>query len=108
MQLYFIRHGQSENNALWMSTGSHIGRSEDPGLTEVGQQQSEFLAQFLSQADPDVAVNGRDIQNVAGFGITHLYTSLMVRAVATGTIIARTLDLPLVAWRTCTNMAAST
>ena len=98
MQLYFIRHGQSENNALWMSTGSHKSRSEDPGLTEVGRQQAELLAQFLRQADPTVTVNGSDFQNVAGFGITHLYSSLMVRAVATGTIIARALDLPLVAW----------
>jgi 2,3-bisphosphoglycerate-dependent phosphoglycerate mutase len=98
MQLYFIRHGQSENNALWMRTGSHEGRSEDPGLTEVGRQQSELLAQFLRRADPNLATNGSDIQNVAGFGITHLYTSLMVRAVETGTIIARALDLPMVAW----------
>jgi 2,3-bisphosphoglycerate-dependent phosphoglycerate mutase len=98
MQLYFIRHGQSENNALWMRTGSHIGRSEDPGLTEVGRQQSEFLAQFLSQATPNVGANGSDTQNVAGFGITHLYSSLMLRAVITGTIIANALDLPLVAW----------
>ena len=98
MQLYFIRHGQSENNALWTSTSSAKGRSEDPGLTEVGRQQAEFLAQFLRQADPTVTVNGSDLQNVAGFGITHLYTSLMLRAVATGTIIARALDLPLVAW----------
>jgi hypothetical protein len=97
MQLYFIRHGQSENNALWMSTGSHIGRSEDPGLTEVGRQQSELLAQFLSQAD-STPQQLADFQNVAGFGITHLYTSLMIRAVATGTIIAKALDLPLVAW----------
>ncbi len=106
MQLYFIRHGQSENNALWLNTGSHKWRNEDPGLTEVGQRQVAFLAQFLSQADPtlrqaqDTAVTGddRDIQNVAGFGITHLYSSLMLRAVATGTITARALDLPLVAW----------
>ncbi len=98
MQLYFIRHGQSENNALWMRTGSHIGRNEDPGLTEVGRQQVEFLAQFLSQADPNMAVNGSSFQNMAGFGITHLYSSLMVRAVATGTIVANALGLPLVAW----------
>jgi 2,3-bisphosphoglycerate-dependent phosphoglycerate mutase len=98
MQFYFIRHGQSENNALWMRTGSHIGRSEDPGLTEVGWQQSELLAQFLSQADHNLAANDSGIQNVAGFGITHLYTSLMLRAVGTGTIIAQALDLPLVAW----------
>ena len=98
MQLYFIRHAQSENNALWKHTGSYKGRSEDPGLTEVGRQQAEFLAQFLSQADPNITANGSDIQNVAGFGITHLYSSLMVRAVATGTIIADALGLPLVAW----------
>ena len=98
MKLYFIRHGQSENNALWMSTGSHIGRNQDPGLTEVGRQQAELLARFLSQAEPKIVTNGDDLQNVAGFGITHLYTSLMVRAVATGTIIANALDLPLVTW----------
>jgi 2,3-bisphosphoglycerate-dependent phosphoglycerate mutase len=98
MKLYFIRHGQSENNALWMRTGSHQLRNEDPGLTEVGRRQAELLAQFLSQADPNIAANGDDLQNIAGFGITHLYTSLMVRAVATGTTIANALDLPLVAW----------
>ena len=98
MQLYFIRHGQSENNALWLNTGSAKGRSEDPGLTEVGRRQAELLAQFLRRADPATEVNGSDFQNVAGFGLTHLYTSLMVRAVATGTIIARALNLPLVAW----------
>jgi len=105
MQLYFIRHGQSENNALWMNTGSHIGRNEDPELTEVGRQQAEILAQFLCRADSTLRpsftsteLSASDFQNVAGFGITHLYSSLMGRAVATGTIIARALDLPLVAW----------
>ncbi len=106
MQLYFIRHGQSENNARWMSTRSAKGRTEDPGLTEAGRHQAKFLAQFLSQAGPtlrqapDTAVTGddRDTQNTAGFGLTHLYSSLMLRAVTTGTIIANALDLPLVAW----------
>jgi len=97
MQLYFIRHGQSENNALWLNTGSHIGRCEDPGLTAVGQQQADILAQFLRRADSTLQPPF-DIQNVAGFGITHLYSSLMVRAVATGTVLASALDLPLAAW----------
>lgn len=91
MQFYFIRHGQSENNALWKRTSSSKGRSEDPELTQVGQQQAEFVAQFLRQAESD-------IQSIAGFGITHLYSSLMVRSVATGAAIAKALDLPLVAW----------
>ena len=86
MRVYFIRHGQSENNALWQRTGSSRGRSEDAGLTGLGRRQAEIVARFLRDADP------------AEFGITHLYTSLMVRAIATGTIIAEALGLPLVAW----------
>ncbi len=98
MELYFIRHAQSENNLLYNTTGASNGRSQDPELTETGRRQVEILARFLSRADSALATRFTDHQNVAGFGITHLYTSLMVRAVATGTAIARALNLPLVAW----------
>jgi len=98
VQFYFIRHAQSENNLLWQRTGSSKERSEDPGLTAVGRQQAHLVAQYLRGPDPPMAAQGRNPQNVAGFGLTHLYSSLMVRAVATGTIIARVLGLPLVAW----------
>ncbi len=96
MQLYFIRHGQSENNELWARTGSSEGRSEDAELTALGRRQAELLARFLNR--PGKA-DDSDPQNINGFGITHLYCSLMVRAVETGTIIARELGLPLIAWR---------
>jgi 2,3-bisphosphoglycerate-dependent phosphoglycerate mutase len=98
MQLYFIRHGQSENNLLWVRTGSSVGRSQDPALTRLGRQQAELLAQHLRRTESIDASGERDLQNVSGFAIAHLYTSLMIRSIATGTIIARTLDLPLVAW----------
>lgn len=104
MQLYFIRHAQSENNALWARTGSSEGRRPDPGITDAGHRQAEFLAEFLAESGPRVAQqsvaqqNGYDPQNRHGFGITHLYTSLMRRAVMTGTYVAQALDLPLVAW----------
>jgi 2,3-bisphosphoglycerate-dependent phosphoglycerate mutase len=98
MQLYFIRHGQSQNNWLYASTQSWEGRSEDPDLTPLGRQQAERLAQFLQQSASRRAVPFPDPQNVGGFGITHLYCSLMVRAIATGTVVARALGLPLVAW----------
>lgn len=98
MQLYFIRHAQSENNLLWKRTGSSEGRSEDPELTTVGRRQAHLLAQYLRGPDPLSVAEGRDPLNVRGFGLTHLYTSLMVRSVATGTIVARELGLPLVAW----------
>ncbi|MBK7897441.1 MAG: histidine phosphatase family protein [Anaerolineaceae bacterium] len=94
-----IRHAQSENNDLWVRTGSSNGRSPDPLLTEVGQQQAHRLGQHIasgwSQADPD-----NDPHNRLGFNFTHLYSSLMVRAVATGWAIAKQVPLPLVAWET--------
>ena len=100
MQLYFIRHAQSENNLLWAQTGSYEGRDEDPTITPVGRKQAQVLAEFLRGPD-----GGRetlrvdwDSQNVHGFGLTHLYCSLMVRAVETGRVVARALGLPLVAW----------
>lgn len=98
MQLYIIRHAQSENNALWDRTGSGNGRSHDPALTETGLQQAHRLAAYLHNSGTGFAQDGQDLQNRAGFGLTHLYTSLMVRAVQTSTIIAQALGLPLVAW----------
>jgi len=98
MQLYFIRHGQSTNNVLFAQTGSSQGRGHDPELTCTGQRQAEQLARFLQQTGPGTATRGWDLYNLAGFGITHVYTSLMIRAAATGSIVAEALRLPLVAW----------
>ena len=97
MQLYFIRHGQSENNLLWERTGSSKGRSEDPHLTDKGRQQAEKLAQFLCS---EVAAPRKefDFKNTHGVRLTHLYTSPMLRAVETGTFIAQAIKLPLVIW----------
>ena len=97
MQLYFIRHGQSENNALWDLTGNGDGRSEDPGLTDAGRQQAVMLASFLSQSSPGRSIGHWDPHNISGFDFTHIYTSLMVRAVETGLTVARALGLDLVA-----------
>lgn len=99
MQLYFIRHGQSTNNLLWECTGGSDGRSEDPELTEIGRQQAALVAGFLTQADGALSEKPLDLQNAAGFGITHVYCSLMVRAVATGNTVAQTLGLPLIGLR---------
>ena len=42
MQLYLIRHAQSQNNAL-----PEEERVEDPGLTELGRQQAEHLGDWI-------------------------------------------------------------
>lgn len=96
MELYFIRHGQSINNAHWGAEG--FQDHSDPELTIVGHSQAKILAEYLEknqERDESVEWNS---QNQAGFGLTHIYTSLMVRAVATAEPIAKTLNLPLHAW----------
>jgi 2,3-bisphosphoglycerate-dependent phosphoglycerate mutase len=99
MQLYMIRHAQSHNNAKFLSTGSSKYRDPDPELTEIGKKQIEYLASFLRGEDKVEKALGRDPHDLMGFNITHLYCSLMVRAVETGMAIANALGLPLMAWR---------
>lgn len=99
MQFYFIRHAQSANNALWDATQSSKGRSYDPELTQAGIRQAELLARFLTRkSEVVVAPHQRDAKNLAGFNLTHLYCSLMLRAVQTGSIVAEATGLPLNAW----------
>jgi 2,3-bisphosphoglycerate-dependent phosphoglycerate mutase len=97
MQFYFIRHAQSENNVLWDRTGTDKGRKEDPLLTSLGQDQARVLAHFLHYGNPWGGYEA-DHSRPVGFGLTHLYTSLMKRAVATASEIALELGLPLMAW----------
>ena len=98
MQLFLIRHAQSTNNAIWEQTLLYKDRVPDPPLTELGRRQAEVLAHFLATHGNPHATDGSDPQNIGGFAITHLYCSLMERAVATGEILCRSLGLPLVAW----------
>jgi 2,3-bisphosphoglycerate-dependent phosphoglycerate mutase len=103
MHLYFIRHAQSTNNALYASGDDKTPRVHDPGLTDLGRRQAERLADFLAEGrangQPVLSANhAHDPQNRRGFPLTHLYCSLMVRAVSTGAPIAARLGLPLHAW----------
>jgi len=96
MELYFIRHAQSANNKLYDETGAWNKRDSDPELTELGHEQARRLA------EPIACANGstprRDYVNRGSFGFTHLYSSLMVRALATAAYLSAALDLPLVVW----------
>ncbi len=82
MRIYFIRHGQSDNNALFSETNSRMGRHFDPELTTLGKQQAEVLANFL-------------YDNLDEYHFDVLYCSLMQRAIQTALPIARNLGLPL-------------
>ncbi len=101
MQLYFIRHGQSTNNVVYAETGSHVGRVPEPELTELGSRQAEAVANYFAQRPTTVPIEERylDWGNLLGVGITHLYTSLMVRAVETAQAIASATSVKAVACR---------
>ena len=97
MELYFIRHGQSQNNANWNS--KDYQESPDPALTEIGHEQARLLAEFLKEHQTITNEEAWNIQNRYGFGLTHIYTSMMERAVYTAAPIAQALELPLIAWK---------
>ena len=82
MRFVLIRHGQSANNLLYQQTGETVGRHHDPELTELGQTQADRLAQWVGAGG-------------LPWTITHLYCSLMIRAVQTAAPVAVALDLPL-------------
>jgi 2,3-bisphosphoglycerate-dependent phosphoglycerate mutase len=97
MELYFIRHGQSINNANW--DNSDYKEHPDPFLTEMGLEQAEVLAKYLKKKQHITNDKVWNIQNQYGFGFTHIYTSLMERAVATAAPTARALEtVPFTAW----------
>ncbi len=96
MELYFIRHGQSENNALYGAEDYDMGnRRSDPKLTELGHRQAQLAADFLKRGAKSALIQRKGFQNRTEYGLTHIYCSLMERAVQTGSIIAQTLDVPL-------------
>lgn len=84
------------NNAHWSDPG-YI-ESPDPALTETGIEQACFVAEFLRDAQTITNPLAWNIQNRHGFGLTHIYTSLMERAVHTAAPTARALGLPFAAW----------
>jgi len=97
MRFYFIRHGQSINNAIYDATGGSEGRSEDPHLTEIGQQQARLLADFIRATD--ARASGFEQKPKRDyFGFSHLYTSLTLRSVQTGVAVSEALRIPLVGW----------
>ncbi len=97
MEFYFIRHGQSVNNAGWGDP--NYKENPDPSLTETGKEQARLLAEFLKKNQTITDSKEWNFQNRYGFGLTHVYTSLMERAAFTAAPIAQALDIPLIAWK---------
>jgi len=77
MQLFLVRHGESANNARDESQ-----RVYDPGLTELGAEQVEYLGPWFASVSPDV-----------------LITSPFLRALKTMVPIQRATGLDPLVWR---------
>jgi len=93
MKLYLVRHAQSANNQLLNRTGFIEGRSSDPEITDVGHQQAELLAHHLAHPQGEPRQHPSSAGGETGFGLTHLYCSLMTRSILTADYIAERCDI---------------
>ncbi|GAB1422356.1 hypothetical protein MASR2M15_25850 [Anaerolineales bacterium] len=82
MQLYLVRHAQSENNAAYDSGLKRY--HHDPNLTEIGHKQADLLGNYLMDKQ--------------SWGVTHLYTSAMYRALKTAAPVSQALGLDPEVW----------
>ena len=95
MKLYLIRHAESANNAVYAATGGWDGRVPDPEITETGHLQAQALGKLLADDSAEIHKNPHTKQ--AGFGLTHLYCSLMTRTILTGNYIAEARGMTMTA-----------
>lgn len=98
MEVYLIRHGQSQNNvlesALPGSPAAQGRRHQDPELTAKGERQARCAAGFIAQGGhlyPDERQASRPM-------LDQLYCSPMIRALHTAQLIGRTLGLRPLVW----------
>lgn len=75
MKLYFIRHGESEANLLHIISN----RGNQHGLTPQGKKQAQDLVTKLRSSRA-----------------SHIYTSPLLRAVQTATILSDALQIPYI------------
>jgi len=97
MELYYIRHGQSVNNAHWKEPGYR--EHPDAPLTEAGVEQARLLSEHVRAKDALEGDSRDDNLNRRGYRFSRLYTSLVARAVATSAPLARATGTPWAAWK---------
>ncbi|MDP6777445.1 MAG: histidine phosphatase family protein [Candidatus Latescibacteria bacterium] len=96
MELYFIRHGESFNNALEDPTR----RMCDPPLTMRGREQAKLVAAHLNGGQPEGEDDSPALaqQNRRGYGIGRIICSAMLRTMETTAPIAEALQIRPEVW----------
>lgn len=97
MKLYLIRHAQSANNAVYSGDDNSTGRKPDPEITDDGHRQAQLLAGHLAHPAGEPRQHPFKPREGGGYGLTHIYCSLMTRSILTAEYIAEACGLPLVA-----------
>ncbi len=100
MRLYFLRHGQSGNNALEGTNGYLNDRVSEPDLTDLGLMQADRTAQFIAGTPSNAAATAppavpENPYGDDGFDITHIYSSPHLRALRTAAPVADALGLSI-------------
>lgn len=100
MEIYIIRHAQSENNALMED--QHL-RVQDPSLTPTGFKQADCLSDFLVDATNleelvRHKVDAPERETPFRHTFTHLYCSPMLRALQTTQPVAAKLGMTPEVW----------
>lgn len=93
MKLYLVRHAQSANNLRWNGSDHVEGRSPDPEITDIGHQQAELLAKHLAHPQAEPRQHPFSSVRHTGYGLTHLYCSLMTRSILTAQYIANECEI---------------
>lgn len=97
MELYLIRHAQSQNNLAYSQNSTD--RVADPALTRLGEQQAARLASYLAQRVDSERGDGRtNYSNQFGYAFTHLICSPMRRTLQTAQPLVHALQLPAEVW----------
>ena len=86
MELFFIRHGQSSNNALADPTQ----RVQDPLLTPAGEKQAERVAEHIAAG---LHLVGGNVGEQDGARLDRLYCSAMIRAMQTARPVGKALGI---------------
>ncbi len=95
MKLYLLRHAQSANNVIWNGSDHAEGRSPDPEITNIGHNQAELLARHMAHPESEPRQHPFIPVTETGYGLTHLYCSLMTRSILTAEYVAKTCDVSL-------------
>lgn len=85
LTILIVRHAQSANNAKSKVEGGEVGREADPGITALGVEQAQLLADYLKERRDD---------STSPLRVDRILSSPMVRTLETVRPVCAALGLP--------------